>query len=118
MTLRPHPQRTRFVAHEEPKEPLGVCQAPRCTRMATERHHIFSRAELGKPTDWVRDVETDERIFNICELCSDHHRDLHGRTFTGHRARISYDNGAFWWETQDTARLLDPQPHVATEEAA
>jgi hypothetical protein len=117
LTLRPHPDHSRFVAEVQADDLGVVCMVPRCSRMATDRHHIFSRAQLGRPADVVRDLDTEERIPNIAAVCREHHRDLTGR-LGGHKASIQYDpvQSIFYW-TAGSFRPLDPQPELPRETA-
>lgn len=117
MTLRPSESRVRFVAHQRERD-LGPCSAPRCVKRATERHHIWSRAQLGEPADYVRDVDTGEVLPNIAPVCSEHHKDLSGR-LGGHRARIVWneERRVFEWHGKGPPRDLDPQPLLGADVA-
>ncbi len=107
--MRPHEDRTRFVADNP---------TPRCEHVAIDRHHIFSRVQLGQPADVVRDLKTDERISNIALLCRYHHHQLTGG-LGGHAARITYEGGRYLWKThKGSARPLEPQPSLGEEAGA
>lgn len=89
-----------------------ICAVPGCITPAAHGHHIWPRSYLrGQPTEWV---ETNEGVLsNVVGLCAPHHLDVTG-DIGGHRARITYDGGTFWWTDMDPLATqkaaLFPQP--------
>jgi hypothetical protein len=75
------------------------CAAPRCGRMAQQRHHIWPKSYLrGQPYEWVS--VDGVLVQNSCGLCMEHHNDVTGDV-GGHRAHIRWNTNLQmleWWE--------------------
>lgn len=68
------------------------CSTPHCTRLTDHAHHLFSRALMGGPFDWVR-LPDGEEIGNLVPLCYRHHNNV-----TDNQVHITYEKGQFLWE--------------------
>ena len=115
MTLRPSED---FAVRGHPGKPYEVneiCAAPGCGMASVHAHHIWSRAHLrNEPYEWVQ-LPDGTVIGNRTGLCFTHHEWVTGILSTGHKARILFRGGVFWWEEKnleewDSMGLLDPQP--------
>jgi hypothetical protein len=93
-----------------------VCAVPHCGRASAHAHHLWSRSHLrGQPYEWV--VLPDGTIIgNRVGLCREHHEWVTGGV-GGHKARIEFRSGLFYWCERDRDErwspllgLLDPQP--------
>jgi hypothetical protein len=102
------------------------CSVPRCISLSQHGHHIWPRSALrGEPYEWVR-LPDGRTINNVTGLCIRHHNEVTGG-IGGHRARIEFVGGTFWWqdmkhphndgplypqpETGDKPEAVSPVPH-------
>jgi hypothetical protein len=73
------------------------CAAPGCGELSRHTHHMWARSYLiGQPKEWVQ-LPDGTVIGNRIGLCVRHHNDVTGMV-GGHRARIVFSSGVFWWE--------------------
>lgn len=115
MTLAPTENRmVRGV--QGPAYKVGpICSNPNCRKLAEHAHHIWRRSMLGGPFDWVEIADPEPTIVgNLTGLCPECHDDVTGK-IGGHRAKIEYDRGEFFWalvtgEGTHRTGLLRPQP--------
>lgn len=93
------------------------CSVPNCGRLSVHTHHLWPRSFLrGQPYEWVL-LPDGTVIGNRTGLCVLHHSWVTGE-IGGHRARIKFEGGVFWWVTLADDRVvgpLDPQPPGANE---
>lgn len=111
MTLTPSIQ-ARGVEGTRP-ERNHLCAAPGCVSLSQHGHHIWPRGYLrSQPQEWVE--LADGRVFcNVIGLCIRHHDQVTGGP-GGHKARIEYGEGTFYWmDLKDAGNdgLLFPPPH-------
>ena len=122
MTLRPSAD-FGVRGHEgKPYEVNEICAVPGCGRESAHCHHIWARSELrGEPYEWV-ELPDGTVIGNRLGLCREHHEWVTG-TLGGHKARISFESGIFWWLEKTPSGewthvgLLDTQPPGVQGEA-
>jgi hypothetical protein len=75
----------------------SVCAAPGCGRPSVHVHHLWPRSFLrGQPYEWVG-MPDGTVIGNRVGLCVEHHEPVTGM-IGGHRAKIVFESGVFWWE--------------------
>lgn len=74
-----------------------ICAAPGCGKRSIHTHHLWPRSYLrGQPYEWI--TTSDGIIIgNRIGLCVEHHDDVTGN-FGGHRAKIRFAAGMFWWD--------------------
>jgi len=96
VTLRPY---SSFEVRGHPGKPYApnpVCAAPGCFLRSVHAHHILARSALrGQPNNWV-EFPDGTVVGNLTSLCLMHHNQVTGE-LGGHRARIQFDQGLFWW---------------------
>src|SRR4051812_45303724 len=88
----------------------AMCAAPGCNERAVHGHHLWPRSFLrGQPQDWVQTPD-GLVIGNKVGLCVEHHGDVTGDV-GGHRARITFIAGCFWWKwLVNPWDMAGPQP--------
>jgi len=98
-----------------------VCAHPTCREQARHGHHMFPRSSLrNQPLEWV-EIPDYGTVQNRVGLCVPHHEQVTGM-IGGHRARISFDAGLFWWQQrleagwEQSGLPLDPQPFGASRQ--
>ena len=120
------PTSTWMVTPVEPEE-LGpyilndVCAAPDCGHwIGLEDHHIWSRSFLKDKKAWWVTVVSDDvgQVVapNRVALCPLHHLEVTGG-IGGHKARIVYEDGTFYWQALGNGTEpvpLAPQPGPQT----
>jgi hypothetical protein len=77
-----------------------ICAVPGCGKPSRQTHHMWSRSYLrGQPYDWI--VTSDGTVIgNRVGLCIEHHDDV-SSPVGGHRAKIRFGAGIFWWDERD-----------------
>jgi hypothetical protein len=84
-----------------------VCAVPGCDRLSQHAHHLWPRSFLrNQPQEWIQ-LPDGTIVGNRTGLCAPHHDDV-SSPVGGHRARIVFSSGLFWWEERDR-----PEPWVA-----
>jgi hypothetical protein len=103
-----------------------VCAHPSCGARSAHAHHLWARSHLaGQPYDWVsipvesggEMVGQERRVVlgNRLGFCVDHHNDVTGM-IGGHRARIVFEDGIFYWEDRWTHANAHHHPGGGPEE--
>lgn len=73
------------------------CSVPDCGHRSAHGHHLWPRSFLrGQPYEYVQ-LPEGTVIANKTGLCSQHHDEVTGEV-GGHRARIVFTSGLFFWE--------------------
>jgi hypothetical protein len=105
-----------FLIHGHPGKPYDVndvCAVPGCERPSVHAHHMWPRSFLrNQPQEWVQ-LPDDTVVGNRIGLCFEHHDDV-SSPVGGHRARIVFSSGVFWWEERGPDAIDTP---VMREEA-
>jgi len=100
----------------KPYDVNDICAAPGCGTKTAHCHHLWPRSFLrSQPYEWV-ELPDGTVIGNRIGLCFSHHEQVTGGP-GGHRARISFRAGLFWWTPMPEEDLgwtglgpIDPQP--------
>jgi hypothetical protein len=116
MTLLPSDE-FGIKGHPGPAYDVGeTCWAPGCNRPAIHAHHMWPRSFLrNQPYEWVQ-LPDGTIVGNRAGMCFEHHDDC-SSPVGGHRARIVFASGVFYWEERrhlaatDDSFSFDP-PHV------
>ena len=90
------------------------CSNPDCHSPTSDRHHIFSRGQLGRPSEWVCYKPTNKWYQNVIGLC----RPCHTRV-TENRDCIQWREGNYYWNgLQILAEATSPVAEEITKPVA
>jgi hypothetical protein len=97
--------------HPGPAYDVGeLCWVPGCDQRAVHAHHMWPRSFLrGQPYEWVM-LPDGTIIGNRMGACFLHH-DACSSPLGGHKARVVFEGGVFWWEEAD--RIATPEHSLA-----
>ena len=77
-----------------------LCFNPNCLSLTSDRHHIFSRGQLGMPSEWVCHIPTNKWYQNVIGLC----RPCHTR-ITENKDWIQWREGNYYWNGEERINL-------------
>lgn len=87
-----------------------ICSKPGCGSRSVHGHHMWPRSYLrGQPYEYVQ-LPDGTIIGNRIGLCLEHHNMVTGEV-GGHRARILFVDGLFFWEEKLPPEAVIPEGH-------